>query len=128
MDLNNKQVALLAAFIIITGAVSFNILGITGSATKTNQGIIDITPLTVQPGENTQIIITPGTEGTSNKAEFFTNGKKVGETPELCQEQRCHEKTVIIYDIPRTWKQGNYIVHIFDYDKEHYAQDYFILK
>ncbi|MDO8628236.1 MAG: hypothetical protein Q7R56_00595 [Nanoarchaeota archaeon] len=128
MELNNKQVALLALFIIITGALSFNILGITGNTVKTTITTIDITPITIERSNNLQITINPGPEGTSKKIEFFHNGNKIGETPEICHEARCHDKTVIIYDIPRNWETGNYVAHLFDYSTADYVQDYFILR
>ncbi|MDO8555725.1 MAG: hypothetical protein Q7R96_00950 [Nanoarchaeota archaeon] len=124
MDLTNQQVALIAIFLVLTGAVAFNLNGITGAAVSDTTHII-VAPVMLSAGENLHITINPGTEGSTNKIEFFKAGSKVGETVQLCQEQRCYERTTVIYDTPKNWESGHYIAHIFDYTNKNYVQDEF---
>ncbi|MEK6812877.1 MAG: hypothetical protein AABX86_02060 [Nanoarchaeota archaeon] len=128
MDLTNRQVALLTIFIVLTGAVAFNMTGFTGSAVKDTSSRLDVQPVVLSHGEDLRITIHPGEAGTMNKVEFFTRGIKVGETPAFCKEQRCYGRASIIYEIPTSWEEGLYVAHVFDYSSGNYVQDYFTVE
>ena len=127
MDLTNQQVALIAIFVVLTGAVAFNLTNLTGQAIKEG-AVFQVQPVLLDNGENLRMSIHPGKEGTTNKVEFFTNGMKVGETPNFCDEQRCMGSVAIVYEIPMQWEPGLYVAHVFDYTSGSYVQDYFTVE
>ncbi len=124
MDLTNQQVGLIAIFVVLTGAVAFNLTNITGQTVKGGD-VFQVQPVLLDNGENLRMSVNPGKEGTTNKIEFFTNGVKVGETPSFCEEQRCMGRVAIVYEIPEQWEPGLYVAHVFDYTSGNYVQDYF---
>jgi len=129
MDLTNKEVALITIFLVLTGAVAFNLGDITGSATiDLESSRLKISPVIVSPEENIKINIYPGKEGSSSRVEFFTQGSKIGETPKICREKRCYDNSYIIYEVPSSWQQGLYIGQIFDYETGRYVKSHFNLE
>ena len=120
----DSKVLLVALFIIMVGAISFNYANITGK-TISDYTEMTVSPKLVKAGESIYITVKPGKQGVHQDVEFYRTDLdlRVGYVAKVCKEANCFEKTTVKYDLSDTWGDNAE----WDYDvisKDYYAKVY----